>query len=70
MTVANLNIDFAVAIGAIGAGAVAAPKPASPPIPAGGATKELETVWVEGATKVYLTIKLVHFTDGTSVKRK
>ena len=40
------------------------------PIPAGEATKELETVWVEGATKVFLTIKLVHFTDGTSVKRK
>jgi hypothetical protein len=40
------------------------------PIAPGDVTKELEGVWVEGATKVYLTIKLVHFTDGTSVKRK
>ncbi|MFM7770012.1 MAG: hypothetical protein ACKO8Q_05585 [Bacteroidota bacterium] len=39
------------------------------PIEVGGTGEDLEGVWVEGATKVYITIKLVHYTDGTSVKR-
>jgi hypothetical protein len=40
------------------------------PITVGGKTQDLETVWVEGATKVFVTVKMVHFTDGTSVSRK
>jgi len=39
------------------------------PIAAGGTAKDLETVWVEGATKVFIRIKLVHYTDGTVSKR-
>ena len=40
------------------------------PISVGGTAQDLETVWVEGATKVFITVKMVHYTDGTSVKRK
>jgi len=40
------------------------------PISKGGSTQDLESVWVEGATKVFITLKTVHYTDGTSVKRK
>jgi hypothetical protein len=40
------------------------------PISVGGTAQDLETVWVEGATKVFITVKMVHYTDGTSVQRK
>jgi len=40
------------------------------PISVGGTAQDLETVWVEGATKVFITVKMVHYSDGTSVKRK
>ena len=40
------------------------------PIPVGGTTEDLEGVLVEGATKVFITMKMVHYSDGTSVKRK
>jgi hypothetical protein len=36
------------------------------PIKPGKITKELEGVWVTGATKVYITITRVHFTSGKS----
>jgi hypothetical protein len=39
------------------------------PIAIGGKTQDLETVWVEGATKVFIRIKTVHYTDGTVTKR-
>jgi hypothetical protein len=39
------------------------------PISPGATAQDLETVWVEGATKVYIRIKTVHFTDGTVSKR-
>jgi len=42
----------------------------STPIPIGGFTQDLETAEVDGATKVFITIKLVHYTDGTSAKRE
>ena len=40
------------------------------PIPPGDTLKDIEGVWVEGATKIVITIKEVHFTDGTSQKAK
>ena len=40
------------------------------PISIGGTAKDLEGVWVEDATKVVISIKMVHYTDGTSVQRK
>jgi len=40
------------------------------PIPIGGTTQDLEGVWVEGATKVFIKIKMVHYSDGTAVERK
>lgn len=42
----------------------------SAPILIGEFTQDLETVEVEGATKVFITIKLVHYTDGSSAKRE
>lgn len=40
------------------------------PMSIGGITQDLETVEVEAATKVFITIKLVHYIDGTSAKRE
>lgn len=40
------------------------------PVEPGDTMKDLEGVWVEGATKIIVTIKEVHFTDGTSQKAK
>ena len=40
------------------------------PIAIGGTTQDLEGVWVEGATKVFITMKMVHYSDGTAVQRK
>ncbi len=40
------------------------------PVEPGDTMKDLEGVWVEGATKIVVTIKEVHFTDGTSQKAK
>jgi hypothetical protein len=40
------------------------------PIKIGDTTKDLETVWVEGATKVFVRIIEVHWTDGTTKKSK
>lgn len=40
------------------------------PIKPGDTMKDVEGVWVEGATKIIITIKEVHFTDGTSQKAK
>jgi hypothetical protein len=39
-------------------------KPTKP----GEVLKDLEGIWVEGATKVFVTITEVHFTDGSSEK--
>ena len=36
------------------------------PIKPGKTTQDLEGVWVAGATKVYVTITRVHFTNGNS----
>jgi hypothetical protein len=36
------------------------------PIKPGETAKDLEGVWVEGATKVFISISRIHFTDGTS----
>jgi hypothetical protein len=36
------------------------------PIKTSKTTQDLEGVWVSGATKVYITINRVHFTNGTS----
>jgi hypothetical protein len=36
------------------------------PIKPGKTTQDLEGVWVAGATKVYITITRVHFTNGNS----
>ncbi len=38
------------------------------PITPGGTTKDLEGVWVDGATKVFISITRIHFTDGTTCK--
>jgi hypothetical protein len=38
------------------------------PIKPGKTTKDLEGVWVENATKVFVTVTRVHFTDGSSCK--
>jgi hypothetical protein len=38
------------------------------PIESGETTRDLEGVWVNGATKVFVTITRVHFTDGTICK--
>jgi len=40
------------------------------PIKVNETCKDLETVWVEGATKVYVRIVEVHWTDGTLKKLK
>ena len=40
------------------------------PMAIGGTTQDLEGVWVEGATKVFITMKMVHYSDGTAVQRK
>jgi hypothetical protein len=40
------------------------------PVAPGNTMKDIEGVWVEGATKVIVTIKEVHFTDGTSKRAK
>lgn len=40
------------------------------PIEPGDTMKDIEGVWVEGATKIVVTITEVHFTDGTSQKAK
>jgi hypothetical protein len=40
------------------------------PIPVNDTRKDLETVWVEGATKVFIRIVEVHWTDGTSKRAK
>jgi hypothetical protein len=40
------------------------------PIPVNETRKDLEPVWVEGATKVFIRIVEVHWTDGTSKKSK
>lgn len=40
------------------------------PMAIGGFTQDLETVEVEGATKVFITMKMVHYTDGTVAQRK
>ncbi len=40
------------------------------PIAVGDTTKDLESVWVEGATKVIIRLVEVHWTDGTSKKVK
>ena len=36
------------------------------PVDPGASITDLEGAWVEGATKVYIKITRVHFTDGTS----
>ncbi|MFM7233745.1 MAG: hypothetical protein ACKO7B_07350 [Flavobacteriales bacterium] len=40
------------------------------PIKVNETSKDLETVWVEGATKVFIRIVEVHWTDGTARKSK
>lgn len=40
------------------------------PISPGDTMKDIEGVWVEGATQLIVTVKEVHFTDGTSQKAK
>lgn len=40
------------------------------PIEPGDTMKDIEGVWVDGATKIWVTILEVHFTDGTSQKAK
>jgi hypothetical protein len=36
------------------------------PIPKGGTTEDIETAWVNDATKVFIKITRVHFTNGKS----
>jgi hypothetical protein len=36
------------------------------PIEIGETAQDLENVWVTGATKIFITVTKVHFTDGTS----
>ena len=36
------------------------------PIEMGETAQDLENVWVTGATKIFITVTKVHFTDGTS----
>lgn len=36
------------------------------PVAAGESITDLEGAWVDGATKVYIKITRVHFTDGTT----
>ncbi len=36
------------------------------PIPKGGTTEDVETAWVKDATKVFIKITRVHFTNGKS----
>ncbi len=38
------------------------------PVDPGGSIEDLETSWIKDATDVYITIKRVHYTDGTSCK--
>ena len=38
------------------------------PIATGKTASDLEAVWIDGATKVFITIDLVHYTDGESCK--
>lgn len=40
------------------------------PIKPGETTKDLESAWVDGATKVFITIKRVHFVNGKSCGSK
>lgn len=40
------------------------------PIKVGETTEDLETVWIDGATKVFVRIVEVHWKDGTSKKGK
>ena len=39
------------------------------PIEPNATTKDLEGVWVDGATKVFIIISRVHFTDGTTCSK-
>jgi hypothetical protein len=40
------------------------------PIVTGKTASDLEAVWIDEATKVFITIDLVHFTDGESCKHE
>jgi hypothetical protein len=40
------------------------------PIKPGETTKDLESAWIDGATKVFITIKRVHFVNGKSCGSK